>query len=257
MTEKTQPNTASPTVQVDFLHLDLTTCDRCIGTDASLDRAVGLLSPILREIGIQLDVRKKLVESEDQARQVGFVLSPTILVDGHDIADEPRESPCGPCGDTCGCGSEDTCINCRVWVHNGKEHTQAPVGLIVDAVLGAAYGRPRGQAAARGDKAQREILSAFSPASSVVRPPALVRQRPPAVKLKTEHRTEMTPDTTELWARLHERLLSFIEKRVRDRSDAEDILQEVFGGGSTPTSVTWSTGNASDPGSTRSPETRS
>ena len=162
MTEKTQPNTASPTVQVDFLHLDLTTCDRCIGTDASLDRAVGLLSPILREIGIQLDVRKKLVESEDQARQVGFVLSPTILVDGHDIADEPRESPCGPCGDTCGCGSEDTCINCRVWVHNGKEHTQAPVGLIVDAVLGAAYGRPRGQAAARGTKLNENLERFFA-----------------------------------------------------------------------------------------------
>ncbi len=35
-------------------------------------------------------------------------------------------------------------------------------------------------------------------------------------------------DATEVWTQLHERLLSFIRRRVRDQSDAEDILQEVF-----------------------------
>ena len=38
----------------------------------------------------------------------------------------------------------------------------------------------------------------------------------------------MTLNATELWTQLHERLLSFIRRRVRNQSDAEDILQEVF-----------------------------
>ena len=51
MSEGTQQSTAPPRVPVDFLCLDLTTCDRCIGTASNLDRAVELLSPILREVG--------------------------------------------------------------------------------------------------------------------------------------------------------------------------------------------------------------
>ena len=38
----------------------------------------------------------------------------------------------------------------------------------------------------------------------------------------------MTLDTTEVWTQLHERILSFIRRRVADRSQAEDILQDVF-----------------------------
>ena len=38
----------------------------------------------------------------------------------------------------------------------------------------------------------------------------------------------MTLDTTEVWTQLHESLLSFIRRRVADRSEAEDILQDVF-----------------------------
>ena len=162
MSEGTQQSTAPPRVPVDFLYLDLTTCDRCIGTASNLDRAVELLSPILREVGVQLDVRKKLVEAEDQARELGFVSSPTILVDGYDIAGQLRESRCGPCGDACGCGDGDTCINCRVWVYNGNEHTEAPVGLIADAILGAVYGHPQRQRAVRGEKLNENLERFFS-----------------------------------------------------------------------------------------------
>ena len=162
MSEGTQRSTAPPRVQVDFLYLDLTTCDRCIGTASNVDRAVELLSPILREVGVQLDVRKKLVESEDEARELGFVSSPTILVDGDDIAGELRESQCGPCGDACGCGDGDTCISCRVWVYNGSEQTEAPVGLIADAILGAAYGGPRRQHAVRGEKLNENLARVFA-----------------------------------------------------------------------------------------------
>ena len=162
MSEPTQQSTAPPRVPVDFLYLDLTTCDRCIGTASNLDRAVELLSPILREVGVQLDVRKKLVESEDQARELGFVSSPTILVDGYDITGQLRESRCGPCGDACGCGDGDTCINCRVWVYKGNEHTEAPVGLIADAILGAVYSHPQRQGAVRGEKLNENLERFFA-----------------------------------------------------------------------------------------------
>lgn len=63
--------------------------------------------------------------------------SPTIRVNGHDIADAVHESPCADCGDLCGCGEGTAC---RVWPYAGQEYTEAPVGLIVEAILNAATG---------------------------------------------------------------------------------------------------------------------
>ncbi len=68
---------------------------------------------------------------------LGFVSSPTIRVNGRDIALELRESSCQSCSETCGCDGQ---INCRVWVFQGQEHTVAPTPLIVDAILRAVYG---------------------------------------------------------------------------------------------------------------------
>ncbi len=84
-----------------------------------------------------MEVDKVLVESAEQARALRFVSSPTIRVDGHDVALELRESLCGSeaCGD--GCGDQ---IACRVWVHRGQEYTEPPVAMIVDAILGHVYG---------------------------------------------------------------------------------------------------------------------
>lgn len=81
-------------------------------------------------------MRKHLVASEEQARRLRFVSSPTIRVNGSDIAFELLESSCGsdPCTD--GCGGH---VDCRVWVYRGQEYTKAPVGLIVDAVLREVY----------------------------------------------------------------------------------------------------------------------
>jgi hypothetical protein len=83
-----------------------------------------------------VSVRKTLVASAKQARVLGFVSSPTIRVDGQDIALELRESSCAECGETCGC---DGAIDCRVWVWQGQEYTQAPPAMIVDAILRQVY----------------------------------------------------------------------------------------------------------------------
>jgi hypothetical protein len=122
---------------IDFLYLDLETCTRCRGTDANLDTALAQVGNVLAAAGVEMSVRKALVASAEQAQALGFVSSPTIRVNGQDIALELRESSCAECGEACGC---DGAIDCRVWVWQGQEYTQAPPAMIVDAILRAVYG---------------------------------------------------------------------------------------------------------------------
>ena len=131
----------SQTIEVDFLYLDLTTCSRCRASDATLDAAVEIVRPVLYSAGASIEIRKTLVETEEQARVLGFVSSPTIRVNGHDIAGELIESSCSECGELCGC---DGRVDCRVWDYRGAQHTEAPTGLIVEAIL--AEVRPSGTA---------------------------------------------------------------------------------------------------------------
>jgi hypothetical protein len=122
----------SRTVEVDFLYLDLTVCSRCRGSDDAVDAAVEITRPALESVGAGVEVRKTLVETEEQARALGFVSSPTILVNGRDVAGELIESSCSECGGLCGCEGE---VDCRVWDYRGERHTEAPTGLIVEAIL--------------------------------------------------------------------------------------------------------------------------
>jgi hypothetical protein len=124
-------------VAVDLLYLDLSTCRRCGGTDANLERALAVLDEILLTVGARVELRRIHVRSLAQARELQFATSPTIRVDGRDISPERHESACGP--DGCGCGPG---ASCRLWRHAGADHTAAPVGLIVDAVLSALYAVP-------------------------------------------------------------------------------------------------------------------
>src|ERR671916_656302 len=127
----------SRTIEVDLFYLDLTTCSRCVGTDAILEAAVRAVRPALDAMGAAVEVRKTLVKTEEQAHALGFVSSPTILVNGRDIAGELIESPCSECGELCGC---EGAIDCRVWDYRGETHTEAPLGLIAEAILLGAFG---------------------------------------------------------------------------------------------------------------------
>jgi hypothetical protein len=128
------------TVAIEFLFLDLSTCGRCRGTSASIDSALAAIEDVLRATGTRAELHRVHVRSADQARELRFVSSPTIRVNGRDIALELIESECGE--EACGCGP------CRVWRYRGREYTEAPVGLIVDAVLSEVYGAaPRAEVA--------------------------------------------------------------------------------------------------------------
>lgn len=133
----------SDRLRIEFLFLDLTTCTRCLGADRSLESALDIVREVLLATGVEVEVDKILVESAEQAWALRFVSSPTIRVDGHDVALELRESSCGSEACSDGCGDQ---IACRVWVHRGHEYTEPPVAMIVDAILGQVYGGapPRG-----------------------------------------------------------------------------------------------------------------
>jgi hypothetical protein len=135
----TLPAQTSGRLRLEFLFLDLTTCSRCLGADRSLESALDVVREVLQATGVELEVDKILVESAEQARALRFVSSPTIRVDGHDVALELRESSCGSEACSDGCGEQ---IACRVWVHRGREYTEPPVAMIVDAILEHVYSGP-------------------------------------------------------------------------------------------------------------------
>lgn len=132
-------------LSIDLLVLDLTTCRRCLGADERLEASLELVRDVLSATGVEVEVRKTVVASAEQAAALRFRSSPTIRVDGRDVALELRESACASeaCTDSYG-----DSIACRVWVHRGVEHTAPPVAMIVEAILGHVYGdaRPAGQA---------------------------------------------------------------------------------------------------------------
>ena len=129
-----QPSEVRPTVGIDFLFLDLSACARCSGSDANIASALTAVDGVLRATGARVDVPGSACVVE-QARELRFLSSPTIRVNGRDIAPEPLESECG--ADGCGCGPS---TSCRIWSYRGRQYPEAPVGLIVDAVLAELYG---------------------------------------------------------------------------------------------------------------------
>jgi hypothetical protein len=127
---KTAPPATGTTLDVEFLYLDLTTCTRCQGTEASLREALAVVRPLLDALGLTAALRSTKVTTVAQAQRLGLVSSPTIRINGRDIAPALKESTCGPCSDLCG---EATA--CRVWTYQGQEFTEPPVGLILAAIV--------------------------------------------------------------------------------------------------------------------------
>jgi len=140
----TQDDVPVAGIDIELLVLDLTTCSRCQGTLANIERASETIRPVLETTGSHVVLKKIVIESEPQARQHRFVTSPTVRVNGRDMTFETLESRCEDCTDLCG-GDEGT--SCRVWRHRGREYTEAPVGLVVDALLREIVGVDRTLAA--------------------------------------------------------------------------------------------------------------
>lgn len=127
-------------IVIDLLYLDVNVCDRCQGAQGALEEAIALLAPVFEATGVEIVLNKIHVTSEEQAVKLGFVVSPTIRVNGQDIQVNFRESQCESCGTLCDCEGG---VSCREWEAQGQWYTAPPKGLLIEGILKEVYGGGR------------------------------------------------------------------------------------------------------------------
>jgi arsenate reductase len=127
-------------LEVEFLYLDRTVCERCKGTEEILKEAVEEAKRILGPTGVEVSLIMTHVRSEEQALALGFVSSPTVRLNGRDAAVDAKENPCTSCGEIGSCE-----ITCRVWTWQGHEYSVPPKAMLLDAILRDAYLHPTGE----------------------------------------------------------------------------------------------------------------
>lgn len=121
---------------VEYLYLDNETCNRCMSTETNVEDAVSDANVRLEGKGHTISLRKLHMADRKTAEEWRFISSPTIRVNGNDIAGDLEESCCTDCGDICG-----TSTDCRVWRYKGEVYNEAPKELIVEAIIDAAEGK--------------------------------------------------------------------------------------------------------------------
>ena len=121
-------------IKIDYLFLDLNTCDRCVGTDVVLEEVIQELSPAFALAGYHISYNKTQIKSELDAVLHRFLSSPTIRVNGCDICAEVQESDCGCCGEISG-----TQTDCRVFAYEGKLYDIPPKAMLAEAILKNAF----------------------------------------------------------------------------------------------------------------------
>lgn len=144
-----QPNNASPTniraslpavpaatktLNVELLVIDLSTCSRCVPTGEQLKAAVGLLEPVAGQLGIELRYIEHVVTTPEEAKARALLSSPTIRLNGRDMAQDIRESACASCGDLT---ANDTVVDCREWHYRGEVFTAAPLPMLLEQIMQA------------------------------------------------------------------------------------------------------------------------
>ncbi|MDO5411413.1 MAG: DUF2703 domain-containing protein [Lachnospiraceae bacterium] len=124
-------------VRIEYLYLDLQTCDRCIGTDKVLEEALEEVTPALNAAGYYVEYKKVEISSIQLAEKYHFLSSPTILVNGHDICPSVKENACDCCSDISG-----TAVDCRVFEYEGKNYEVPPKQMLAEAILHGAFTAP-------------------------------------------------------------------------------------------------------------------
>lgn len=124
-------------VLVQYLYLDLNTCDRCIWTDNVLDEVMLTLTPALKLAGYEVEYNKIEMETTAIATQYQFLSSPTIRVNGQDICASVEENSCGCCSEISG-----TAVDCRVFKYDGQNYEVPPKEMVAEAILRHVFGMP-------------------------------------------------------------------------------------------------------------------
>lgn len=136
--------TSEKTIVVEYLYLDLKTCNRCIGTDDVLDEVMMVLIPALSIAGFKVTYNKIEMESAEIAGQHKFLSSPTIRVNGQDICQSVAENNCGCCSNISG-----TDVNCRVFEYDGELYEIPPKEMLAEAILKAVFGQVEAESTSR------------------------------------------------------------------------------------------------------------
>ena len=121
-------------IKVEYLYLDLKTCERCIGTDTVLENVLKELKGAFSLAGYSIVYKKVQIKTAEMAQAYRFLSSPTIRVNGRDICASVQENNCGCCGDIAG-----TQVNCRVFSYNGKKYEVPPKEMLAQRILKLAF----------------------------------------------------------------------------------------------------------------------
>ena len=122
-------------VLVEYLYLDLQTCERCVCTDQELDEVIMALTPALTLAGYVVEYRKIEMTTREIATAYRFVSSPTIRVNGRELCATVAENDCGCCGEISG-----TQVDCRVFEYGGETFEVPPKQMLADGILSAVFG---------------------------------------------------------------------------------------------------------------------
>ena len=122
-------------VLIQYLYLDLSTCDRCIGADAVLEEVLLTISPALETAGYHTKLEKVEISSEELAKEYRFLASPTIRVNGQDICESVQENACGCCSEISG-----TDVTCRTFAYKGQTYEVPPKAMLAEQILKTALG---------------------------------------------------------------------------------------------------------------------
>lgn len=121
-------------LNVDLLVIDLNICQRCVPTGDQLKNTVRLLAPVADALGIELRYREVVVQTPEQAKENALLSSPTIRLNGRDVAPDIQESKCVSCGDLT---NSNTSVDCREWHYRGKVYSAAPLPLLIESIMSA------------------------------------------------------------------------------------------------------------------------
>lgn len=122
-------------VLIEYLYLDLNTCNRCIGTDKVLDEVMMTITPALQLAGYNVEYTKVEMETEEIAAKYKFLSSPTIRVNGQDICSSVRENSCGCCGEISGAD-----VDCRLFEYNGHAYEVPPKEMLANDIFCSIFG---------------------------------------------------------------------------------------------------------------------
>lgn len=134
VSEKNAEPMENKVLNVDLVAIDMETCARCVPTGDQLQAAVRLLSPVADALGIELRHHVIVVQTPEEAKEQALLSSPTIRLNGRDVAQDIRESVCESCGDLT---DNNAMIDCREWHYRGKVYFAAPLPMLLEAIMGA------------------------------------------------------------------------------------------------------------------------